>query len=131
MKNIYLIASYSMVPKNTKMTSAKGYMANKDNVSLNEKMHISRGIKAKDLKEARIILDISTQTVYKNAFATEDMRSKTFMELFEYFYKANPRYIAQALRSLGVTFDSVEKDDSADAIDTVEEVVASDAASVS
>lgn len=124
MKHIYLVASYSTSPRDPKQTRTAGYINNKDNVTWNEKMHITRGIKNKDLANARIILDISTQEVYKNTFADGVTEGKSFMELFEYFYKANPSYVAKALRSLGVSFDTASEDETVN--ETISETVTAD-----
>jgi len=97
-KQIYLVANYSAKPKNPKMTHVKGYMKDPANVAWDESVIVVRGLKPRDQMNSRVILNNSTQSVEKNSFNT----SKTFFELFEYFYKASPTQIGQALQKLGV-----------------------------
>lgn len=98
-KSIYLCARYYAKPKQPKMTRIAGYMSDKDNVAWDEKVDFTLGLKDKDLLASKIVLNITEQKVTRNAFGTD----KGFMELFEYFYNANPKQISNALQQFGMT----------------------------
>jgi len=104
-KRIYLIAKYSAKPKDPKLTRFAGYVKDSDNMAWDEQIRITLGLKEKDFLSAKVVLNISEQKVERNSF-----NKKSFIELFEYFYKASPDYISQALRELGVRFEEEKND---------------------
>ena len=79
-QNIYLVAQYYMKPKAHVRTHKKGWMDNPENIRYDEKVEISRGLRTKDLS-AKIVLDLTNKSVYRNGFATD----RPFDEIFKYF----------------------------------------------
>jgi hypothetical protein len=103
-KNIYLIAKYYARPRKPNATIYPGYMKDQANISWDEQITITRGLKNKDLLESKVTLNITTQEVERNSF----QNGKPFYELFEYFYKANPQEISRALAATGINVKEVE-----------------------
>ena len=103
-KKIYLIAKYFAKPKNPKNTRFAGYMKDNDNVAWDEQVIITNGLKSKDFDTAKIVLNISEQKVERNGF----QNGRSFMELFQYFYEANPNEISNGLQRLGVSLKKNE-----------------------
>ena len=105
-KNAYLIAKYSAHPRKKHATATAGYMKDPNNVKWDEQVNITVGLKNKDFLSARIVLNITEQKVERNSFQND----KSFMELFEYFYNANPKDIGQALGSIGINVGKRENE---------------------
>jgi len=114
MKNVFLVAKYYAKPKNPKQTRFAGYVKDEDNMAWDEQVIVTSGLKNKDLDTSKIILNINEQKVVKNSFKN----GRTFMELFKYFYEANPGEISRGLQQLGITIgkpdDGLQKDVSAE-----------------
>jgi hypothetical protein len=90
------------------MTRIAGYMTNPENLTYDERVAVSRGLRTKDLVNNNVVLNITKSVVEKNSFRTD----KSFMEMFEYFYENNADYISQALRELGVTVEKASTNES-------------------
>ena len=97
-KSVYLIAKYSARPKNPKLTSRPGYMLQSENIAWQETVNITLGLKNKDFLAARIVLNVSNQTVERNSF----QNGKSFEELFGYFFSNSQEEIRQQLRMFGI-----------------------------
>jgi hypothetical protein len=102
-KKVYIIANYSMHPKDPKKTSIPGYMKDPANVRYDEQVIVSVNLKRKDLETSKIILNITDQVIEKNTFNSEN----SFTELFSYFYKSSPDQISKALRDVGYEIKKV------------------------
>ena len=99
-KTVYLVAYYVCKPKNKYVnTGTKGWMDNPDNVAWDEQISITLKLKNKDLSTAKVILDLSNQTVYRNGWKTE----KSFNELFEHFYTGYQKYLDPVIKELDYT----------------------------
>lgn len=97
-KSIYLIAYYSIKPKDSAVkTSQKGWMSKEGNVAYDEQITVATKLKTKDLAMAKIILDLSKRTVYRNSWATD----KSFDDLFEHFYSGYQKYLDPVINQLG------------------------------
>lgn len=107
-KDIYIMATYTAKPRNKAKTHIAGYMSDPENLTYDERIAVSRGLRTKDLVNNNVVLNITKSAVEKNSFRTD----KTFMELFEYFYENNAEYIGQALRELGVTVEKASTNES-------------------
>jgi len=94
-KNIYLVAQYYMKPKAHVRTHKKGWMDNPENIRYDEKVEISRGLRTKDLS-AKIVLDLTNKSVYRNGFATD----RPFDEIFKYFFANYNEYIIKVMGQL-------------------------------
>ena len=110
LKSVYLVAKYYAKPKNPKNTRFAGYTKDENNMAWDEQVVITYGLKNKDLDTSKIILNINEQKVVKNSFKN----GRSFLELFQYFYEANPQQISQGLQQLGITIgkpdDGLQKD---------------------
>jgi hypothetical protein len=87
-KDIYLVAQYTRRPKDKSKTIRKGYINDDNNVSYDESVTLSRGLKDRDLKAA-IILNLTQKTVHKCRF--DD--ANNWEKLAAYYAKAYPQYI--------------------------------------
>jgi hypothetical protein len=94
-QNIYLVAQYYMKPKAHVRTHKKGWMDNPENIRYDEKVEISRGLRTKDLS-AKIVLDLTNKSVYRNGFATD----RPFDEIFKYFFANYNEYIIKVMGQL-------------------------------
>jgi len=98
-KDIYVIAQYYAKPKNPKMTRVPGYMTDEANIAWDERVDVTYGLRSKDLVASKVVINISKQAVEKDSFKS----GRSFDELFSYFYSANPKQIANAIRQFGIT----------------------------
>ena len=121
-KDIFLTAKYVSKPRNRSQTFRAGYMKDDSNVQYDEAIDITRGLKDRDLTEAKIILNINQQTVVKNSFDID--KTNGFMDLFQFFYVNSPEQISQALRQVGIVIETPEEVVTpVDEVPTVVEVV--------
>lgn len=103
---IYLVAYYMKKPKHQRVNTAiKGWMDNPDNVSYEEQIAVATRLKTSDLNTAKIILDLSNRTVYRNSWGD----NKTFDDLFEHFYTGYQKYLDPVIAQLG--YEMVKKED--------------------
>ena len=98
-KDVYLIAKYAAHPRKKHATASPGYMKNPDNISWNEELLVTYGLKNKDFLAARIVLNITQQRVERNSFQND----KTFDELFNYFYSSNKEELNSRFRQVGIS----------------------------
>lgn len=98
-KDIYVCAQYYAKPRNPKLTFQKGYSTNEDNIVWDECINVTHGLRSKDLSNAKVVINISQRKIEKDGFNS----GKSFDELFSYFYEANPKQIADAIRRFGIT----------------------------
>jgi len=109
-KSAFLIAQYFAKPRHPEQTYRSGYMKDESNISWDETVNITSGLKDKDLTSA-VILDISNKKVVKNNFNTD----KDFDELFDYYFNAQPQEITHALAKVGITI--VDKEENKETVD--------------
>lgn len=88
-KSIYLIAQYVGKPKDPRKTKNAGYITDANNLSYDEVVGFTVGLKDKDLLKSNVVLNISEQKVVRNTFNS----GKSYDELFEYFREAYPEYM--------------------------------------
>lgn len=97
-KSVYLVAYYTQKPKHGRVNTAeKGWMNNADNVAWDEQINIALKLKNKDLTMAKVILDLSERTVYRNGWNN----GKSFDDLFEHFYTGYQKYLDPVIHQLG------------------------------
>jgi hypothetical protein len=72
-------------------------MSKEGNVAYDEQITVATKLKTKDLAMAKIILDLSKRTVYRNSWATD----KSFDDLFEHFYSGYQKYLDPVINQLG------------------------------
>lgn len=88
-KDLFLVAYYHMKPKDPKRTKEAGYMSNLDNIDYTESINITRGLKARDQQTAKVILNMSKQSVVANRFND----NKDFPSLLAHYQESYPQYI--------------------------------------
>lgn len=94
--NIYLVANYSMRPRNPRMTHVAGYMKNPENIQWDEQVEVSVKLRQKDRNMAKIIINLSTKQVEANRFND----NRDFNELFKYFFKGYHKYITEVMAKI-------------------------------
>lgn len=98
-QDIYLLAKYVSRPKNSKLTSHKGYVTNSDNLDYDEQVIVTRGLKNKDKQYCQVILNLTKEEVIKRT-----SKELTFEKLFEYFFENYADYIDSSVNKLnGIT----------------------------
>lgn len=96
-KNLYLVAYYAMKPKNSRIkTHVSGWMKDMDNVGYDEQIAVTTKIKNKDISMAKIILDLTNETVVRNGWGNE----KSYYELYNYFYSKYQKELNPAIAQL-------------------------------
>lgn len=95
-KNIYLVATYIMKPKDHVNTSRKGWMDDPANVRYDEKVEVTRGLKNRDASSANVILDLTNLMITRNTFKTE----RTFDEVFLYYFNNYNKYLIPVMGQL-------------------------------
>lgn len=95
-KNIYLVATYIMKPKDHVNTSRKGWMDDPANVRYDEKVEVTRGLKNRDASSANVILDLTNLMITRNTFKTE----RTFDEIFLYYFNNYNKYLIPVMGQL-------------------------------
>lgn len=98
--NIYLVAQYTIKPRNPKKTHIPGYMKDPGNHQYDERVQITTRLRNQDLYTAKIILNLSDKTVDKNSF--NDL--KNFNDLFKYFFKGYHKYITEVMVKLDAEY---------------------------
>lgn len=88
-KSIYLLAQYVGKPKNPTMTHFPGYISDPENLSYDEVVGFTVGLRDKDVIKSNVILNISEGIVVRNTFNS----GKSYSELFDYFNEAYPEYM--------------------------------------
>lgn len=97
-KNVYLVAYYMIKPKHGRVaTQIKGWMNESDNVAYDEQIAVAVKLKTNDLQTAKVILDLTNRTVYRNSWNN----GKTFDELFGHYYAGYQRYLDPVIQQLG------------------------------
>jgi hypothetical protein len=99
--NIYIVAQYVAKPKNKRLSSQPGYMSNPDNIQWDERMYVSQGLRKKD-HEMNVILDLTEEKIIKNSFDS----SKSFEEVFKYFYENYGDYIDDCVNKINETIQA-------------------------
>mgnify|MGYP003337788163 CR=1 FL=1 len=94
-KNVYLVAFYTLKPRQGVNTAVKGWMDNKENVTYDEWIEISRGLK-KNATTAKVILDLSAKTVHRNSWGTD----RSFTDYFKYYFKGYNEYLTAVMAKL-------------------------------
>jgi len=93
------VAFYYMKPRVGVNTSLKGWMDNPNNIQYDERVEVTRGLK-KDSLQSKVIMNLSTKTVTKNAWS----ENKDFNELFKHFFKGYHQYITAVMTKLDAEY---------------------------
>lgn len=100
-KEIHLVAFYSLKPRQGVRTEKAGWMQNSENYQYDERIEFTRGLKTKDMQIAGVILNLNAKTVVRNKYNTEH---KDFDTLFKYFLTAYPNYVIQVMAQLDMAY---------------------------
>jgi hypothetical protein len=95
---IYLIASYSIRPRNPGLTFQKDYIKQDQNIQYSESVAIARKLRDSDLTTAQVILDITSEKVIKCSYQGHERR---YESLLEYYQRNYPSYVNPVLEQLG------------------------------
>lgn len=98
-KNIYLVAFYSMKPRPGVKTNVKGWMNDAANITYDERIEISRGLK-KNSTTAKVVLDLSSKSVHRNSWGTD----RSFDEYFKYYFKGYHKYLTTVMTQLDAEY---------------------------
>lgn len=101
-RSIYLVAHYSVKPKDPRKTHIPGYMKDPANHRYDEQVQVSTRLRDKDITDAKIIMNLSDKAVDKNSFNG----NKDFNELFKYFFKGYHKYITDVMVQLDAEYFS-------------------------
>jgi hypothetical protein len=85
-----------MKPKDPKRTKEPGYITNIENIDYDESINITRGLKTKDQLNAKVVLNLSTQTVTKNSWND----NKDFPGMLAHYQEGYPKYINPLIAQL-------------------------------
>jgi hypothetical protein len=100
-KEIHLVAFYSLKPRQGVRTEISGWMQNSENYQYDERIEFTLGLKTKDMQIAGIILNLNAKTVVRNKYNTEH---KDFDTLFKYFLNAYPKYVINVMSQLDMAY---------------------------
>jgi hypothetical protein len=99
-KDIHLLAYYTVAPKDPSKTHIKGYISNPENQRWDERIEFTKGLDSKDRNYAKVILNLNQKTLVKNTFETD----KGFEEYFKYFLQAYPQYVISVMGQLDMEY---------------------------
>lgn len=95
-KSVYLVAFYFMRPRGRALTHNKGWMDNQNNIMYDEQVTITRNLKKSDISMAKVILDLTKKTVFRNGWNDQ----KNFDQLFKHYNDGYPEYTKTVMGQL-------------------------------
>jgi hypothetical protein len=98
-KDIYLVAFYHMKPRPGVKTTVKGWMDDKNNITYDETIEITRGLK-KNAAMSKVVLNLSKKTVDRNTWGTE----RTFNEYFKHYFMGYHKYVTTVMTQLDAEY---------------------------
>jgi len=106
-KDIHLLAFYVRVPKDPKKTHMKDFGKDESNFAYNEEVHVTLGLKDKDLLRANVIINVNQKKVIKCSLNPD----ADFLDLYSYYKKNYPQYLNVLEKGLyGEESTTVEQD---------------------
>jgi hypothetical protein len=97
--DIYLVAFYHLKPRPGVNTSKKGWMADFANITYDESIEITRGIK-KNSQMAKVVLNLSNKSVDRNTWGTD----RSFDEYFKHFFTGYHKYVTTVMLQLDAEY---------------------------
>jgi len=92
----FLVANYYMRPKHKRtQTQIKGWMDDKNNVSYDEQVTVTKRLKTNDYSSAKIILDLVNEKIIKNEWQPD----ANFDDLLRYFKENYPQYLNRSTQA--------------------------------
>jgi hypothetical protein len=95
---IYLVASYTIKPRNPALTFQKDYINQDANIQYSESVAIATRLKTSDLTDAQVIIDIGAKQVIKCSYQGAE---RNYESLITYYTKHYPSYVNPILERLG------------------------------
>ena len=92
MNSRYVIITYSIIPRDTRITGIKGWRDIPNATQYNESIGFKNNIKANDLQTAKMILDTRDKTLVKNSFD----KIVSYDQAIVYLTKHYPKYFPAA-----------------------------------
>jgi hypothetical protein len=93
------VAFYHLKPRPGVNTSQKGWMEDFTNITYDESIEITRGVK-KNSSMAKIILNLSKKTVDRNTWGTD----RSFNEYFKHFFMGYHKYVTTVMTQLDAEY---------------------------
>ena len=90
---------YHMKPRAGVKTNVKGWMDNFNNITYDESVEITRGLK-KNAGMAKVVLNLSKKTVDRNTWGTD----RAFDEYFKHYFKGFHKYITEVMLQLDAEY---------------------------
>ena len=118
-KNIYLVAFYHMKPRPGVKTNVKGWMDNLDNITYDESIEITRGLK-KNSSSAKVVLNLSNKSVDRNTWGTD----RSFDEYFKHYFTGYHKYLTAVMTQLDAEYFNKILDEMQAALDNNKEETA-------
>ena len=98
-KDIYLVAFYHMKPRPGVNTSQKGWMNNLENITYDESIEITRGLK-NNSSMAKVVLNLSKKSVHRNTWGTD----RSFKDYFKHYFTSFHKYLTAVMVQLDAEF---------------------------
>jgi hypothetical protein len=95
---IYLVASYTIKPRNPALTFQKEYIKQDANIQYSESVAIATRLKSRDYTHAQVIIDIGSERVIKCSYQGAE---RNYQSLIAYYIKHYPSYVNPILERLG------------------------------
>lgn len=97
--DIFLVAFYHLKPRPGVNTAKKGWMDDFANITYDESIEITRGIK-KNSAMAKVVLNLSQKRVDRNTWGTD----RSFREYFKHYFTGYHQYVTAVMVRLDPTF---------------------------
>lgn len=98
-KHFYLVAHYTMRPKEHVRTNRAGWTQDPANYQYDEQVAIVHGLKNRD-RQAKIVLNLSQAQVEQNGWTGE----RDFDKMFGYFLENYHEYVGKAMSQINPVF---------------------------
>ena len=92
MDSRYVLITYSVIPRDNKITGIKGWRDIPNATQFNESIGFKNNIKTNDLQTAKMILDTRNKTIEKNS----SDKIVSYDQAMEYLKKHYPKYFPAA-----------------------------------
>lgn len=88
-----------MKPRPGVKTNVKGWMDNLDNITYDESIEITRGLK-KNSTAAKVVLNLSNKSVDRNTWGT----TRSFDEYFKHYFTGYHKYLTAVMTQLDAEY---------------------------
>mgnify|MGYP003342662741 CR=1 FL=1 len=105
-----------MKPRPGVNTSKRGWMQDTNNITYDETIEISRGLK-KNAANGKVVLNLSKRTVDRNTWGTD----RSFDEYFKYYFKGWHQYLTAVMTKLDAEYFNKMLDEMQAELDSTKE----------